>query len=313
MYKTLSIALQSKSIKLLIPLLILGSLIAVASSNYKSIGLISWQLLSDHLSVLLLIFGLTFLNLYFEMRKWTSLVNSPLLNRKQAYSSVLVGMCSGFITPNRVGEFAGRAALLPRAVRKKASLMTFAGAGVQGAVTFLAGLIGLWYYPIMPQLKTYSEMMPALFYGVIGIGFGILLVLWFKKPLKPHIAAILKHIKSLSPLLLSKSFAWAIGRYFIFSSQFVLALYTLGFNGSIVLCYSGVFLLYFCQSYLPLTSLGELGVREVLAVLILGPFFPDPFMAALATLIVWVANIGIPVLIGLFQIKLAKQRLFGNV
>ena len=285
----------------------------MASRNFHSIDLISWQVLSDHLSMLILIFSLTFLNLYFEMRKWSVLVNSPLLGRKQAFSSVMVGMCSGFITPNRVGEFAGRAALLPKAVRKKASIMTFAGAGVQGSVTFLAGLIGFWYYPIIPQLKSYAEMMPALFYSILAIALAALVILWFKKPLKPYIASILKHIKSLSPNLLLKSFAWAIGRYLIFSTQFVLALYTVGFTGSLWLCYSGIFLLYFCQSYLPLTALGELGVREVLAVLILGPFLPDPFLAAIATLIVWVANIGIPVLIGLFQIKLAKQRLFGNV
>src|SRR5690606_13367089 len=108
MYKTVSTALQSKQVKLAIPAIILGSLGYVFWRNVNSFEIFSWQLLRDHAAALALIATLTFANLYFEMRKWTTLINSPVVNQKAAFRGILFGLCSGFVTPNRLGEFAGR-------------------------------------------------------------------------------------------------------------------------------------------------------------------------------------------------------------
>ncbi len=311
MYKTVSTALQSKQVKLVIPAIILGTLAYVFWRNISSFEIFSWQLLRDHATVLILITSLTFVNLYFEMRKWTALINSPVVKPKTAFTGILLGMCSGFVTPNRLGEFAGRSAALPKAARKKGALMTFAGSGIQGAVTLLAGAIGLIFYPILPQIASLAKLWPQVFYIVIASIALAALFLWFKKPLKPHIAIVLKHLKSIKTPILIKAWFWAIGRYAIFSTQFVLALYCVGFTSDIWMCYTGVFLLYFCQSYLPFTAMGELGIREVLAIFIFGAFLPEPMLAAVASLIVWVANSGIPVLMGLLKMKLTKTRLIG--
>ena len=246
------------------------------------------------------------------MRKWTELIQSPQLDHKLAYKAVLIGMCSGFVTPNRLGEFAGRAMAVPRSMRKKASVMTFAGAGIQGSVTLLAGIIGLAVYPILPQMPAYSDLKPGMFYGMVIVGLTAVVLFWFKKPLKPHIQSILKRIKSIEPGTLIKAWLWAVARYAVFSTQFVIALYSVGFTGDLLTCYAGVFLLYFVQSYMPFTAMGELGVRELLAIFIFGSFLNEPLLAAFATLMVWVANIGIPVLIGALSLKYNKSRIFGN-
>ena len=312
MYKTVSTALQSKQVKLVVPAIILGTLAYVFWQNVNTLEIFSWHLLRDHALVLILIGSLTFANLYFEMRKWTTLINSPVVKQKSAFRGILFGMCSGFVTPNRLGEFAGRSAALPKSARKKGVLMTFAGSGIQGAVTILAGVIGLISYPILPQITSLAKLMPQVFYTILAFVALAAILLWFKKPLKPHIATVLKHLKSIKTPILINAWFWAIGRYAIFSTQFVLALYCVGFTGDIWLCYTGVFLLYFCQSYLPFTAMGELGVREVLAIFIFGAFLPEPMLAAVASLIVWIANIGIPVLMGLLKMKLTKTSLIGN-
>lgn len=312
MYKTVSTALQSKQVRLIIPIIILASLAYAFWQNEYSLEIFSWNLITDHALMLILICALTFVNLYFEMKKWTTLINSPVVNQKSAFRGVLLGMCSGFVTPNRLGEFAGRTAALPKAARKKGALMTFAGSGIQGIVTLVAGVIGLIFYPILPQLASFANLMPKVFYGLLILVAVSVIYFWFKKPLKPHFATVLKHLKSIKPRILARAFVWAVARYAIFSTQFVLALYCVGFTGEIWLCYAGVFLLYFCQSYFPFTAMGELGVREVLAIFIFGAFLPEAILAALASLIVWVANIGIPVVTGLLSMKRAKIRIIGN-
>src|SRR5690606_28128371 len=132
MYKTVSTALQSKQVRLIIPIIILGSLTYVFWRNVNSFEIFSWHLLRDHALLLVLICVLTFVNLYFEMKKWITLINSPVVNQKSAFRGVLLGMCSGFVTPNRLGEFAGRSAALPKAARKKGALMTFCRFGYSG-------------------------------------------------------------------------------------------------------------------------------------------------------------------------------------
>jgi hypothetical protein len=116
----------------------------------------------------------------------------------------------------------------------------------------------------------------------------------------------LTHIRQLPRKRILAVLMWAGLRYLVFSTQFVLALLILGFEGSIAICYAGVFLLYLCQSYIPGASLGELGVREVLAVFIFGASMPYPLLAALAGFIMWAANIAIPVLIGSLSFGLGR-------
>ncbi len=309
MYKTLSTALHIKSIKLIISSIIVGLLFWVVWQNIHVVRVVTWQLITDQALVLLLIAVLSFVNLYFETRKWLTLINSPIVNPKMAFRGVLIGMCSGFATPNRLGEFVGRSASLPKVARKKGALMTFAGSGIQGLVTLIAGIIGLIFFPVLPRIASLAEYMPALFYGLLIMFAIAVCILWFRKPLKPHMSSVLKHLRSIKPNILFKASLWAVGRYAIFSTQFVLALYSVGFAGDLWLCYSGVFLLYFCQSYLPFTAMGELGVREVLAIFIFGSFVQEPVLAALASFIVWIANIGLPVLAGLVQLKVSKNQL----
>ncbi len=95
---------------------------------------------------------------------------------------------------------------------------------------------------------------------------------------------------------LLKAFCWATLRYAIFSTQFVILLVAFGFNGSLIEAYSGVFLLYVIQSYIPGSFLSELGVREVLSVLFFASFFENPLGAPLAAFCLWVLNIGLPIL-----------------
>ena len=312
MYKTVSTALQSKRFKLTISAFIIAALTSVAWVNFKNVDVLTTDLITDQIIVFTIIAGLTFLNLYTEMRKWITLINASHFKRRTAFKAVLIGMSSGFITPNRLGEFVGRALLAPKGLRKKASVMTFAGSGIQGSVTLLAGIIGIAIYPVLPEMVSYGDFKSKVLIGLLVLATAGAIFFWFRKPLRPHIQAVLKPLKSVEIKTLIKAWLWAVARYAIFSTQFVIALYSVGFSGDIITCFAGVFVLYFIQSYLPFTAMGELGVRELLAIFIFGKFLNEPLLAAFASLLVWVANIGIPVLIGALHLKVYKSNILGN-
>lgn len=312
MYKTLSTALQSQGFKWAMPPIILALICLLGWNNISKLDLFSWQLIADNSWVVVLIFSLTFLNLFCEMQKWRALIGRKEIMKPLAFKAILYGICSGIMTPNRLGEFAGRISVLPKPIRKKATIMTVAGSGIQGIVTLVLGIVGLLTFPVLPNLSAYTEISLSQFLPITLILLALFLFFWFRQPLKHHITDVIKHLKKLSNRKLFRATTWAFLRYAIFSTQFAIALYAVGFSASLPLCFAGIFLIYFCQSYVPFTAFGELGVREVLAVLIFGAYLPNPMLAVLATLIVWIANIGLPVLAGALTLRFSKHRIFGN-
>lgn len=312
MYKTLSTALQSRAFKWIIPPFILVLICVSGWKNISKLDFNSWHLITENSWIVVTIFSLTFLNLFCEMQKWRVLIGKNEIKKPLAFKAVLYGICSGIMTPNRLGEFAGRISILPKPIRKKATVMTIAGSGIQGIITLVLGIIGLLTFPVLPKLIAYTNIELTYFIPV-GIFIVItVLFFWFRQPLKRHVEDVIKHLVNLSNRKLFQATFWALLRYAIFSSQFALALYMVGLSAPLSTAFGGIFLLYFCQSYIPFTAFGELGVREILAILIFGSYLSNPMLAIVATLIVWLANIGLPVIAGALTLRFSKHRIFGN-
>lgn len=307
MYKTVSATRQGKYFKLIISLVIVSVLtISLWKNYYKFEGVILIGLTYSAILGFFTILGLTFLNLFCEVEKWTTLMGFSKLSRLRALQAVLIGMCAGFLTPNRFGEFAGRAVGLPKPYRVKGSVMTFVGSGLQSMVTLSAGAVGLLFYPVFPILPEIAWFTPRM--GVLFVASLLVFVLlvFYKNRITGTLKSWFNQVKTIPLQVISKSFFWAVVRYMVFSTQFVIALYCTGFSGSVYTAYAGVFLLYFIQTYIPFTAMGELGVREILAILIFGPFMEVSLLAAFASFMVWMANVGIPVAIGAIYIKFFK-------
>ena len=190
--------------------------------------------------------------------------------------------------------------------------MTVAGSGIQGSVTLAIGVIGLLTFPVLPKIAAFTSIDLDFFLPIAVLLLSVIIYFWFRQPLKRHIREVVTHLKNIKNQKLFIASIWALLRYAVFSSQFALALFAFGFSSSIPICFAGIFLLYFCQSYIPFTAFGELGVREILAILIFGSFLPNPMLAVFATLIVWIANIGLPVLVGALSLRFSKRPIFGN-
>ena len=86
-------------------------------------------------------------NWMLESRKWQFLTSSTVaITFKTSLKAVLAGLNTGFITPNRYGEFAGRIFFLPEAHRLTGVLLSFINSVSQSLVVTFFGLIGAGVY-----------------------------------------------------------------------------------------------------------------------------------------------------------------------
>lgn len=298
MYKRLLTALQSRIYKVTVSVLAASVLTAALFSVQDSLSEAFSREALRFAPLLLLVFPLTWVNLYCEVKKWHALSGAESTGVRAGFVQILAGICSGFITPNRIGEFAGRTAYLPESHRKYGPAATFTGSFIQGGITFLFGLMGLFTFPFIPLE---SGFPPAGYAFPAAAVLALLLVLVARRispRLDARISSSLGRVRSVGLSRFFKAAAWAALRYAVFCLQFTAALYCFGFTGHFTAALSGVALLYFCRFFIPGTPFGELGIRESLSVIIFGTMTMHPLGAVFAGLAVWSANIGVPVLAG---------------
>lgn len=310
MYKTPPRAETINRFKILFSALVLGFLIWKLFARFEGVRTYDLANISVSSTFLLTMLSLTFVNLSFETLKWKSLVGE--LNLQYGFGAVLSGMKAGFITPNRIGEFAGRNAVLPKSLRVRAGLMTIVGSFIQGTVTFVFGIVGILAFPNWINLETFQVNTVQLMVGASLIGLCLIIGLKFKDRFARHFVELKGHLESISRVQALKSSAFAVLRYAVFSFQFYYCLSICGFNGGYFMGISGIAVVYLIQSFLPFSGFGELGIRELLSILVFGAFMPEPWMAAVATLMLWCFNICLPVFIGLALSKsLSRNRNHG--
>jgi hypothetical protein len=258
------------------------------------------------------------LNWGLEAAKW------HLLSRKvervtwmQAYRAVLVGICLGFITPNRVGDYAGRIIELKSRHRLEALGAVFLGRFCQLVLTLTAGSAGLFYF----CLHTWTLPVPGLLPG-IGVGLGLLnggayLVL-FNPRILVGMAAATPFLKRFLPYLsiisryTTREMAWLVAwsalRYLVFLSQFLLLLWAFGIQTGSLAMTMGVACTFLLKSVLPsFNAFTDLGMRELSAMYFFSLLQQDKVLVMSASLSLWLLNIAVPSLIGLilvWQIKL---------
>ena len=288
MYKRVSIALQNPKVSITLRLATLALLGSLAWFKFKGLYFTSSWIQVSLLFPLLVTAILSVLNLSTETAKYRSLLGKNRIDFMDSFCSVLAGMSVGIWTPNRVGEFVGRLKYAPDGEKKRSMGATVAGSFLQGAVTILLGCVGLLLFDFNIEMPINLNLVLAAV-----VIFTLAVALIFRKG---PIARLRRKHYQVNGTELLVAFSWAALRYAIFSTQFVILLFAFGFGGSLLQAFSGVFLLYAIQSYIPGSFLSELGVREVLSVLFFASFFENPIGAPLAAFCLWALNIGLPIL-----------------
>ena len=258
-------------------------------------------------------------NLGIEALKWKWLIRDyyPDLSFFRALKAVTTGMSFGILTPNRLGDYAGRILYLDEGFRVEAALFTFVDRLSQMAATLLGGVFFLYFIDSFLQDDPAREPIDGLFTSVSIILIPLTLSLLFFSShwmkflfwLAGKFPILKVDVKTMHPLPFSRTagaLALSILRYGVFSLQYVLLLRAYGFSLGMPAAFHFVAGVFLVKSVIPFIGLSELGVRETVAVEMVAFYGVAPAVAFHPTVLLYLVNILLPALAGLGFLALLK-------
>lgn len=256
-------------------------------------------------------------NWMLEAVKWKMLLQKiePVPFRK-AFASTLSGIAFSLVTPNKIGDFAGRILYLDNKNKLRAAIATLISNLSQTIVTYLFGIAGLIYFNVVyPGNWQLLALIAAL------LSAGLLLFLYLRidliagwaenRPWLRKVIISIRILKRYSKMELLQLLVISCLRFCVYNLQFLVLANVLGAGipwapGFLV---SG--LMFWMITVIPSIFLADLGVRGYVA----GLLFTDTAMATNSMAIlagsymIWLLNLVIPAIIGsllLLTIRIAR-------
>jgi hypothetical protein len=261
---------------------------------------------------ILLALALMPLNWGLETFKWRYLLQPTLsLSFGEAVRSILAGISVSLFTPNRIGEYGGRLLLIPASHSWLALSATFVGSVAQWVVLLLAGCWGVLTVglDLWPQMAGYYSdygrllwgavlLLPILYIRMGRVADWLKRLKWLNK-LKEHQR---KQLRSGLQSYKSDKLFWvllmALGRYVIYSSQYLFFLYGFGFEMDPVLALAGIATIFLVQSSVPMPPFMALVARGELALLMWSEYGANELVILASTFSLFIINLIVPALLG---------------
>jgi hypothetical protein len=173
--------------------------------------------------------------------------------------------------------------------------------------TFLFGIASVLF-----MINKGMTEMTSLLYWILGAMLiaGVLILLGWKSLTSYFVNRfeILKALQGIQTSLLVRLLCVALLRYLIFTAQFVLILNWVGIEADLMILLMGICWIFFFKSVLPnVTILGDLTKRELSALMFFSFFSVALDQIAVASMVVWVMNIVLPAVVGLFFLSELKE------
>ncbi len=268
---------------------------------------------------LIVVMALVPLNLLLEAHKFRLLLaasgSTHRIGLFLSLQRVLAGLTVGFMTPNRVGEYAGRLAGAREGEKAATVFATLIGGLAQWIPILLGGVAAAFVFPLLPHQLNVA-VSPGLGILLIFVGAGIYIG-YIKLPQLVRFAhkllarmglrqarlqgflQRLEHSLQHSSRVLNLTLLIAVCRYGVYVMQLALAFHWVGVDVDFWLLLAGTALVYFAQSFLPLPAAVQALARTELAILLFASAEPNPLGVALASLLIFVLNLALPALVGL--------------
>jgi uncharacterized protein (TIRG00374 family) len=258
-------------------------------------------------------------NIYFQFRKWQLLLRSvyPAVESRQVRDSLFLGFSFGVVTPARIGEFGGRAAGVRGADRLTLVGLTAVDKVATLTVTLGAGALGLLLFCFR-----HPFMSPWLLLAVEVACAAIILTFVYlrrrKAGARTALAAddlakrdagggkgLVAHVRRLRTALGSLDsgtrrglLLFSVLFYLTFVLQFFFLLRAFGPIDPLTTL-AGISSIMLIKTLVPPLTLGELGIREGVSVLVLGWAGTVTAVALGASLLLFAINVLLPGLVGL--------------
>lgn len=247
-------------------------------------------------------------NWMIEARKWQMLLKKiePLPFRK-AFASTLTGIAFALVTPNKIGDFAGRILYLEDKSKLRGAIVTLVGNLAQTIITFIFGIIGLVYLNLYYSgAWELFALIAALIGGIVLLYFYLrieLFSLWAEHfPKLRSIVIAFRVLKRYSRKELLQILRISLIRFSVYNLQFLILI---NIFGAAVPWLSGFFisgLMFWLITVIPSVFIADLGVRGFIAGLIFtNTGISVNAVAILAgSYIIWLLNLVVPAVIGSF-------------
>lgn len=265
------------------------------------------------------VFLLMPLNLLTEALKWKKVANSLYpVSIRNAYSGILAGITAGLLLPNRVGEFAGKALVLPLNQFWKGSVLAVFTSIAQLAVTIVAGLCAVAWFG--PSFFSFAGLPGGFLTTIVAIcGIVSILLLYFSI----HLVAFLFRkwkklhktisvIESVKTSLKFRIFLLSVLRYFVFAGQNLLLLTLFEVKIPLPDSFFLIALMYLFLTAIPTFVITDFPARSSVMLLIFlawyemnGMEIPYALEAKIiyTSFSIWVINLIIPAVPGLYYLN----------
>lgn len=266
------------------------------------------QVGSFYLVILALL--LAILNWTFEALKWKKIIEKyEPVSFSLAIKAIFSGASLSIITPNHIGDFAGRVLHLKLLDKIKGSLATVIGHTAQVIITCIFGAYALFRFgdSVFKQdwvvgFGMFIIVISVVAYLNMGVLYKQLLRLKFLLPFRKYLDVFGDFSRKELSTLLGFSFA----RYAIFTTQYILLLHFYQVEVTLldaIACLSGTF---FVQTVVPSFLLLEIGLRGASALWFFKLFSSNFTGILLSAYSLWMLNMLFPALIGLYFIYKVK-------
>lgn len=272
------------------------------------------------------IFGLLFFigciavaNWAIESYKWWYMVQGiQTISYKTAVKSVLMGLAIGFITPNRLGDYPGRAILFQKEERAKVVLMNLLSGYAQFTIICLLALLSVLIYPIDFSAFFHTANTYAVWYTIF---FAMLFIYhitflffpqWYLNGLyrlKP-LARLKPYLHGFAPLRFAENITvlhFSFLRSLLYTIQLLVIFYYLvpGLPLITVFLYANVY--FFILTVAPSFMLNKLGIRESISLLVFSPVIDNPVVIVVSVLLLWIINQVLPAIFGAYLLITKKH------
>lgn len=281
----------------------------------KNIDILNSIKLIDKTELLLTIgitVSLQFVNWAIEALKFKFILSKKnQVEFLSTYKAIYAGTSTALFTPDRLGNFIGRLLYLKNINKAVITASSMLGNLGQLITTILFALISLIlvntynlnitlpyinnYYLIIP-IACSSIILVYIFLNPNSVLKWLVKFKWFDKH-KETFSFLAKFNINESVLILAYSFI----RYGIFIIQFYILMNVVGIEIGFIEVISFTGLLYLYTTFIPSPIFGNLGTREVIALLLLSNY-DNSELVLLASLLIWLINIILPSIIGSYFI-----------
>lgn len=257
--------------------------------------------------LLLVVILFMFINYAFEARKWQFLINKVTqIDFKTSYKAIFSGTSFAVLTPNRVGEYAGRLFYIKKKDILESITVTLIGSLGQILMTSVFGIVGLTYYlfVLVPVndleyagILLFSVLLAAVlvwYYFHLEVVYRIFTrTSWLKR--WAHYVFVLQQYNRADLFLI---LFYSMARYLVFTTQFILLLFIFSIHPPVGYAFCIISFIFLLQTIIPSIAVAELGLRGNLALTLLGHFTANNLGLISASFSLWFVNIIIPALLG---------------